>query len=89
MPGETTVPKKTGVKLSLQDINGAPSSVHEVRGKMKKFWEQYEPSPKSMMLCSAANDVLAAEDRLQVLKTCPDLKGKRVLELGAGIGFVE
>lgn len=72
--------------MSIQDINGTPAAVKDVRGKMKQFWEQYDPTPKSMMLCSAANDVLAAEDRLQVLKTCPDLKGKRVLELGAGIG---
>ncbi len=65
---------------------GSETSVKEVRSTMKQFWEQYEPSPKSMMLCSAANDELAAEDRTQVLKTCPNLKGKRVLELGAGIG---
>ncbi|CAG7827813.1 unnamed protein product [Allacma fusca] len=53
---------------------------------MRKFWEQYDPTPKSMMLCSAANDVLEVEDRVQVLKTCPPLNGKSVLELGAGIG---
>jgi len=47
---------------------------------------QYEPSPESMMLCSAANDVLAAEDRAQVLKISPCLHNKRVLELGSGIG---
>ncbi|ODM86524.1 Phosphomethylethanolamine N-methyltransferase [Orchesella cincta] len=39
-----------------------------------------------MMLCSAANDILAAEDRAQVLKISPCLKNKRVLELGSGIG---
>jgi hypothetical protein len=71
-------------KMTSNEVKSVP--VPEVRGKMKTFWEQYEPSAKSMMLCSAANDALASEDRSQILKTCPDLKGKCVLELGAGIG---
>jgi hypothetical protein len=76
-----------GIKMTISDLNSSATGVNDVRGKMKQFWEQYEPTPKSMMLCSAANDVLAAEDRQQILKTCPKLKGKRVLELGAGIGY--
>jgi hypothetical protein len=57
-----------------------------VRGEMKKYWTQFHATAESMMLCSAANDSLAAEDMAQVLKVCPNLKGKKVLELGAGIG---
>lgn len=86
---EILIKKVPGIKMSMKDLNLSPTAITDVRGKMKKFWEQYDPTPKSMMLCSAANDEaseLAAEDRLQVLKTCPALKGKRVLELGAGIG---
>lgn len=53
---------------------------------MKQYWLQYAPCPESMMLCSAANDILAGEDRAQVLQISPSLQGKRVLELGSGIG---
>lgn len=60
----------------------------DVRDKMKQYWLQYEPSPESMMLCSAANDILAGEDRQQILQVSPNLENKRVLELGSGIGFV-
>lgn len=62
------------------------SGSNDVRGKMKQYWLQYAPCPESMMLCSAANDILAGEDRAQVLQISPSLQGKRVLELGSGIG---
>ena len=60
-----------------------------VRGEMKKYWSQFQATAESMMLCSAANESLAEEDRAQILQVCPDLKGKAVLELGAGIGYLQ
>jgi len=72
-----------GIKLKSSVLE-----TDQVRGQMKQFWSQYDPTPTSMMLCSAANDTLAEEDRAQVLQICPNLCGQRVLELGAGIGYV-
>lgn len=83
-----TVPT-THADLSAETVgeDGASSeSLTDVRGKMKQYWSQYDASPESMMLCSAASDKLAEDDRAQVLQISPTLFNKRVLELGCGIG---
>ena len=54
---------------------------------MLSYWEQYEPSIESMMLSEDAIEL----DRLEkeeILSYLPPVQGKRVLELGSGIGFV-
>ena len=54
---------------------------------MTAYWEQYEPSLESMMLSAdAAKLDLAEKD--EILSYLPVIKGKTVLELGSGIGYV-
>ncbi|KAK8724423.1 hypothetical protein OTU49_011066 [Cherax quadricarinatus] len=56
-----------------------------VRQKMKDFWESHEPSLESMLLCHDTIP-LANDDRKEILSYLPNYQGKKVLELGAGIG---
>ena len=58
-----------------------------VREKMKDYWERYKPSLESMMLSNDAQ-YLAQTEQKEILHYLPSLKGKVMLELGAGIGFV-
>lgn len=82
---KTSFPKDA-LLVTIMESNGAMTSSTSVRSVMKEYWTQFQASEESMMLCSAANDSLAEEDRAQILRVCPSVAGKRVLELGAGIG---
>lgn len=73
---------------AVNGVNNGTTNGSCVREQMKQYWKQFQASEESMMLCSAANDILASEDRQQILAVCPNLVGKDVLELGAGIGYV-
>lgn len=57
----------------------------DVRNKMKNYWQVYRPSLESMML---SNDAvyLHENDQNEIFSYLPNYQGKRVLELGAGIG---
>ncbi|XP_064092780.1 uncharacterized protein LOC135205706 [Macrobrachium nipponense] len=55
------------------------------RDKMKNFWKMYNPSVESMMLSHDAKN-LGESEKNEILSYLPNYKGKRVLELGAGIG---
>jgi phosphoethanolamine N-methyltransferase len=57
------------------------------RETMLKFWENYQNAPtvESMMLSEDAKD-FCEDDRLDIYSCLPNLTGKNVLELGAGIG---
>ncbi|XP_035680186.1 phosphoethanolamine N-methyltransferase 3-like isoform X2 [Branchiostoma floridae] len=59
----------------------------DVRVEMAEFWREqsHDGSLQEMMLDENA-DELDQEERPEILAMLPDLKGKRVLELGAGIG---
>ncbi|XP_077977019.1 uncharacterized protein LOC144432630 [Glandiceps talaboti] len=59
----------------------------EVREEMTDFWRNMSKKGlmKEVFLDSKA-DILAVEDRQEILSMLPDLGGKRILELGAGIG---
>lgn len=54
---------------------------------MTAYWEQYEPSLESMMLSADAAKLDLAEKE-EILSYLPVIKGKTVLELGSGIGYV-
>lgn len=54
---------------------------------MTAYWEQYEPSLESMMLSADAAKLDLAEKE-EILSYLPAIKGKTVLELGSGIGYV-
>jgi len=57
------------------------------RAKMSEYWQSDHSAPtlENMMLDSDAGDMDILE-RPEILSALPSLKGKRVLELGAGIG---
>jgi len=59
----------------------------EVRNAMASFWDSHskEASVEEMMLDSEA-EFLGREEIPEVMSLLPELKGKDVLELGAGIG---
>lgn len=49
------------------------------------FWKEQDPTICSMLLKSNAKEVAEA-DKNEVIGYLPDLKGKKILELAAGIG---
>lgn len=49
------------------------------------FWKEQDPNLGSMLLKSNAKEVAEA-DKTEVVGYLPDLKGKKILELAAGIG---
>ena len=61
----------------------------DTRGRMQHFWKAHsvELSTKEMMLDEDA-DALGLEEIPEMLSLLPDLAGKDVIELGAGIGYV-
>ena len=58
-----------------------------VRDEMKHYWDEHSTSAsqEEMMLDSQAS-ILSQHDIPEMLSFIPELKGKRVLALGAGIG---
>ena len=58
-----------------------------VREDMKLYWKKHskEASEQKMMLNEKAEE-LGQMEIPEILNMLPDLTGKRVLELGAGIG---
>ncbi|KAK6041725.1 hypothetical protein COOONC_20770 [Cooperia oncophora] len=60
------------------------------RDSFKTFWDKYsdKPDSNSMMLNHTAHD-LEASDRADILSSLPHLTNKDVVDIGAGIGFVE
>ncbi|KAK4324178.1 hypothetical protein Pmani_005181 [Petrolisthes manimaculis] len=52
---------------------------------MKSYWQVYSPTLESMMLSHDAT-YLAENEQNEILSYLPHYQGKRVLELGAGIG---
>ena len=63
----------------------------ETRGViMKAFWEGHctTASVQDMMLDANA-EILDEAEKPEICSMMPDLKGLRVLELGAGIGWVQ
>lgn len=60
----------------------------KLRQKMKSYWQVYSPSLESMMLSNDAK-YLAENEQNEVMSYLPPYQGKRVLELGAGIGYVQ
>ncbi|KAK3867601.1 hypothetical protein Pcinc_026956 [Petrolisthes cinctipes] len=53
--------------------------------KRKTFWEQQEPSEEAMIQAEIDGS-LADDDAHEIMGTLPDFRGKRVLDLAAGIG---
>ncbi|KAK4319028.1 hypothetical protein Pmani_010007 [Petrolisthes manimaculis] len=51
----------------------------------KTFWEQQEPSEETMIQ-AVVDDSLPDDDAHEIMATLPDFRGKRVLDLAAGIG---
>lgn len=60
-----------------------------VRRRMSDFWVEHSTQADltEMMLDSKADEISEVE-RDEILAAVPDFKGKDVLELGAGIGYV-
>ncbi|KAK8759192.1 hypothetical protein V5799_003178 [Amblyomma americanum] len=52
---------------------------------MLRYWEHFDPTIESMMLDARAQ-LLNVEESAEILSHLPDISGKDVLELGAGIG---
>ncbi len=65
----------------------AESTTDNVRKKMEDYWKQYKANLESMMLSQDARKLDDLE-KLEILSYLPDIQGKSVLELGAGIGSV-
>lgn len=67
--------------------NGCRTVEKEVRAKMEDFWKEHSQnaSEEEMMLDTNA-DILGKEEIPEILSMLPNVKGKDVLELGAGIG---
>jgi len=60
----------------------------EDRATMVTYWKRNSnPNLESMMLDTNADKINRFEYP-EILECLPDLDGKRILELGAGIGFV-
>jgi len=57
----------------------------EIRNKMKSYWQVHKPSLESMMLSDQAV-YLAENEQNEIISYMPNYRGKKVLELGAGIG---
>ena len=58
-----------------------------VREKMTVFWEEHsKESTEQKMLLNDNFEELGRMDIPEILNMLPELTGKRVLELGAGIG---
>ncbi|PIK34239.1 hypothetical protein BSL78_28931 [Apostichopus japonicus] len=64
-----------------------PISLGGTRQEMKSFWSGFkkDPSVKEMLLDTDASK-MDAEELSEVLSLLPEWKGKRILELGGGIG---
>ena len=56
---------------------------------MKKFWHKHstECNEKEMMLDNDA-EIIGRSEIPEILALLPDIRGKVILELGAGIGWV-
>ncbi|XP_064463569.1 uncharacterized protein LOC135374559 isoform X2 [Ornithodoros turicata] len=57
----------------------------DTRETMHRYWEYFNPSMESMMLDPRAH-ILNEDENSEILSFLPDITGKSVLELGAGIG---
>lgn len=57
----------------------------EIRNKMKSYWKVHQPSLESMMLSDHAVH-LAENEQNEIIAYLPNYRGKKVLELGSGIG---
>lgn len=55
------------------------------RETMHDYWEYFDPTLESMMLDPRAY-ILNQDENSEIISFLPDIKGKTVLELGAGIG---
>lgn len=53
--------------------------------KLKHFWQQQEATVSAMLLKSDA-DQIGEEEKTEIISYLPELKGKRILDLAAGIG---
>eukprot|EP00195_Chlamydomonas_chlamydogama_P009443 CAMPEP_0202891214 /NCGR_PEP_ID=MMETSP1392-20130828/1330_1 /ASSEMBLY_ACC=CAM_ASM_000868 /TAXON_ID=225041 /ORGANISM="Chlamydomonas chlamydogama, Strain SAG 11-48b" /LENGTH=497 /DNA_ID=CAMNT_0049574899 /DNA_START=74 /DNA_END=1567 /DNA_ORIENTATION=+ len=56
------------------------------RAVQKEFWEEHTDGKLQSMFLDSQGPVLDAYDRPEVIRLLGDVKGKRVVELGAGIG---
>lgn len=73
---------------AVQELVDASSTAAQSERKVQlQYWKEHssEPTMEAMMLDSKASEIDQME-RPEVLSTLGCLKGKRVLELGAGIG---
>jgi phosphoethanolamine N-methyltransferase len=53
--------------------------------KVFSFWEKQQPTLETMMLRLDAQKI-ESQERMEILSYLPPLQGKKILELGAGIG---
>ena len=65
------------------------NSFTDTRGRMQHFWNAHsvEGSEKEMMLDDDA-EVLGLDEIPELLSLHPELTGKDIIELGAGIGYI-
>jgi len=71
----------------FKDLKALLATHHTDRASFKEYWgkDHSAPTLENMMLDSDAGSMDALE-RPEILSKLPSLQGKRVLELGAGIG---
>ena len=64
-------------------------SQHETRRQMEHFWSDHskDGTLEEMMLDTQAK-TLSIQEQPEILSLLPSVKGMKVLELGAGIGYV-
>ncbi|XP_029851615.2 phosphoethanolamine N-methyltransferase 3 [Ixodes scapularis] len=70
------------LKANRLQINGGQADTRDV---MHDYWEHFNPSLESMMLDPRAQ-MLNREENAEILSHLPDVSGKTLVELGAGIG---
>ncbi len=68
--------------------NGNITNGDEKRGVFREFWNAFsdDPTDDAMML-NKDSEAIKDHDRADILEALPPLKGKRLVELGAGIGY--
>lgn len=53
---------------------------------MERFWREHSGTTVNDMMLDTSAELLDAQERPEVLSRLPPIEGKRVLEIGAGIG---
>lgn len=87
LPFENDGTKPPAPQSDSDEEDNETKRIREVRSQMTSFWKEHstQASLQEMMLDTEA-EKLSKEELPEILSYLPDFSGKRVFELGAGIG---